>query len=295
LNIINSPQYFNIGGLTLEVQSADIDLALCFHNKLKIFQVDFPSSDVIKIRHHSGLPVISEQNHKNLIYRLAPWEVFKQDDGWEYRGFVEDGTGPRIFMVAKFDTSHENCDIYHAGDYHMHSDNIDSITLFPTDQILLARVLPPRGGIYMHASGMVVNGHGLAFVGHSEAGKTTMARLLQDRGEILCDDRVILRRWPDGFKVHGTWSHGDIPVVSPNSAPLQAVLLLEQAPENRLIRLEPSQVVRALPQFVIKPLVTRDWWEQVLDTIGHLARAVPVYRLRFDKSGRVWDTLQELL
>jgi hypothetical protein len=71
--------------------------------------------------------------------------------------------------------------------------------------------------------------------------------------------------------------------------------LLEQAPENQLIRLEPREVVRALPQFVIKPLLTRDWWEQVLDTVGALARSVPVYRLRFDKSGQVWELLQELL
>jgi hypothetical protein len=289
------PRFFQIGGLTLHVQAVNMDHDLVFHPKLDIFQVPCPSSDLIKIRHHAGLPDLSEQPPANLHYRSAPWEVYSQEHGWLYRGYVGEGEHLKIFMLAKFDFKHRNCDFYHADASLLRQGNFDSLTLFPTDQILLARLFPPRGGLFMHACGMVLNGQGLAFVGHSEAGKTTMARMLVEKGHLLCDDRIILRRWLEGFRLHGTWSHGDIPLVSPKSAPLRAVLLLEQAPENQLVRLQPPEAVRLLPQFVIRPLVTRAWWEQVLDIIGILAREVPLYRLRFDKSGRVWEVLQELL
>ena len=81
---------------------------------------------------------------------------------------------------------------------------------------------------------VILNGQGLIFVGHSEAGKSTTAAMLKNVGvgaglvpalegdhkgsplqvEILCDDRNIVRRWEEGWRVHGTWSHGDVPEVS---------------------------------------------------------------------------------
>ncbi len=69
----------------------------------------------------------------------------------------------------------------------------------------------------------MINGKGLLFIGHSSAGKTTTIRLLRKATknqefaaslEILCDDRNIIRRWENGWRVHGTWSHGDIAKVS---------------------------------------------------------------------------------
>ncbi len=87
-----------------------------------------------------------------------------------------------------------------------------------------------------------------------------------------------------------------MPVVSPKSAPLRAVFLLEQAPENKLVPIvDKKEIVRNLPFFVVKPLVTKDWWEKTLDLVGALAREVPVYRLRFDKSGRIIEVLRSLL
>lgn len=169
------------------------------------------------------------------------------------------------------------------------------MTFFSSDQILLARVLADRGGCYLHAAGLIIEGQGLGFVGHSEAGKSTITRQLMPYGEVLCDDRVIIREWAEGFKIYGTWSHGEIPLVSPASAPLRALLLLEQAPENSLQRLAPGEVARELPQFIVRPLVTKDWWEKTLDLVGAVARRVEVYRLRFDRSGRVIETLRSLL
>jgi hypothetical protein len=136
---------------------------------------------------------------------------------------------------------------------------------------------------------------GLLFVGHSDAGKSTMVTMLKDKSEILCDDRMIVRRWGDGFRIHGTWSHGDIPEVSSASAPLKALLFLEQANENRLISLDNRQeIIRKLLACLIKPFVTADWWEKMLTLVEQIAREVPCYNLHFDKSGRVADLLEPL-
>ncbi len=53
-------------------------------------------------------------------------------------------------------------------------------------------------------------------------------KILRNKGEILCDDRIIVRRWPGGFRIHGTWSHGELPDVSTSDAPLRAIMFLEK-------------------------------------------------------------------
>jgi hypothetical protein len=52
---------------------------------------------------------------------------------------------------------------------------------------------------------------------------------------------------------------------------------------------------RLLAQYVVKSLVTADWWEQVLALIENMAREVPAYRLEFDRSGRMTDMIGKIL
>ena len=288
-------RFYAIGGLTIRVGAELPFTADTFLPKFKIFRVATPGPDLIQVTHHFSLPDLGWVDRSYPEYRQSPWEIHHQGPEWLYLGIGVDQYDPRINNAALFNEDHSRGDIFHLDDSAFQAGQLGMLTLIPTDQILLARVLACRQACYLHACGMVIRGHGLAFIGHSEAGKTTTARMLKDDGELLCDDRIILRRWPEGFRIHGTWSHGDIPEVSAGSAPLRAVFLIEQAPENRLIQLEPRQAIRTLPEFVVKPLVTRAWWENVLDMLGALVREVPVYRLRLDKSGAVRPLLHSFL
>jgi hypothetical protein len=140
-----------------------------------------------------------------------------------------------------------------------------------------------------------LEGKGLLFVGHSEAGKSTMAMMLKGKAEILCDDRMIIRKQPEGFKIYGTWSHGDVPEISANSAPLRAIMFLEKADANRIIPLgDKKEITKRLLSCLIKPFVTTDWWEKTLALIEKISAQVPCYLLRFDKSGKVVDVLKGL-
>ena len=86
--------------------------------------------------------------------------------------------------------------------------------------------------------------------GPSGAGKSTTARLWQQRGDatVLCDDRIIVRQMEGAFRAYGTPWHGDIPAVSPASAPLERILFIRHGAENRLTPLRPAEylAVKAL-------------------------------------------------
>ena len=289
-------RYYQIAGLTIQVAAGFPITENTFDSKFSAFRVDGPGEDTISIRLESPIPARTEIRLGKEFYRHPPWAIYRQSQSWVYMGIQPDGSDDEHpHGLAIFDADHSRGSIYRPeGVYE--KGGFGSLTTFPSDQILLARVLADRQGCYLHSSGIIMDGQGLLFVGHSEAGKSTMLKMLRESGEILCDDRNIVRRWPEGFKVHGTWSHGELSDVSPAGAPLRAILFLEKAGANELIPIsDKMERIGKILSYVVRPLVDAGWWEKTLDLAEMIADEVPAYRLRFDKSGGVQEVIQTLL
>jgi MoaA/NifB/PqqE/SkfB family radical SAM enzyme len=290
-------RYYQIAGITIRVESELPITDSTFSPKFKCFETDGPGENVIALRHVFSLPDLSGNDLGVEVYRKAPWAIYRMGNSWIYVGIKPSPEKRKIDSVAVFNQDHSHGTLYH-GERQKKlflGGNLHSLTLFPTDQILLARVLADRGGCFLHSAGVILENKGLLFVGHSDAGKSTMAKMLKGKAEILCDDRIIVRERPEGFRIYGTWSHGDVAEVSANSAPLKALLFLDQAKQNRLIPIEDKlQKFKKLLPYLIKPLETRDWWERMLSLVQRIANEVPCYSLQFDKSGGVTDLLMSL-
>jgi radical SAM protein with 4Fe4S-binding SPASM domain len=287
-------RYYQIAGVTIQVSSVIPIADNTFAPALKKFEVDNPGSDKITIHLIPSIPALSELRLGKEIYRRPPWAIYRQRDSWTYLGISPEVDESKLYSVSIFNGDHSRgiifCSIF-SRDAH----DRRSLTAFTTDQILIARVLADRQACYLHASGIILNSQGLLFVGHSDAGKSTMMKMLKREGEILCDDRIIVRRWPEGFRIHGSWSHGELPDVSTSDAPLKAIMFLEQANTNELIPItDKKERLGKVLSHIIKPLETTDWWKKNLSLAGKIAREVPAYRLRFDKSGQVIGVLKQL-
>jgi MoaA/NifB/PqqE/SkfB family radical SAM enzyme len=290
-------RYYQIAGITIRVESELPITDTTFSPKFKRFEVNSPGEDSITIRHRFSLPDLRNQDLGVEVYRKAPWAIYRKGVSWIYVGISPDPQDPDVHVVAVFNHSHSRATIYHGQTQRdlFVKGKLTALTLFPSDQILLARVLADRGGCFFHAAGAIFNGKGLLFVGHSDAGKSTIATMLKAKAEILCDDRIIVRDGPEGLRIYGTWSHGDVPEVSASSAFLKAIFFLEQAKHNRLIPIkDKGEKFKKLLPFLIKPLETREWWERMLFLVHGIANEVPCYSLQFDKSGGVVELLTSL-
>jgi len=286
-------RYYQIGGITIELKSDLPFRPNTFEPKFEAFRVDGPGDENITIHHHSSLPELGNMTLGREVRRQPPWAIYRNDNSWTYLGIMPEGNTHAPYRVAVFDNDHTHGDIYSA------SDSFDvswhSLTFFPSDQIVLARTFARRNACFVHSSGVAMNNAGLLFVGHCEAGKSTIASLFQEHGEVLCDDRIVVRNWPDGLRIHGTWSHGDIPLVSPASAPLTAVFFLEKAKGNRLTLVDGKMDrVKHLLVCFVRPLVDTEWWDKMISLAEQIADQTPCYRMEFDKSGEIRDLISKL-
>ncbi len=86
-----------------------------------------------------------------------------------------------------------------------------------------------------------------------------------------------------------------MPDVSSASAPLRAILFLQQDTRNDIVPLtDRKEIWKRLLATLIKPMVTSEWWRKELDVLEHVVSDVPCYTLHFDRSGAIVDKLVSL-
>lgn len=150
-------------------------------------------------------------------------------------------------------------------------------------RMALAAELAARGGVVLHAAGVVVSGKAYLFLGRSGAGKTTIS--MKAPGELLSDDTVVVVPRNDRLEAWGT------PFVSDNgkagvmtSAPIGAIAVLAWG-ELHAEPMASSRLLRALYEGVFLP-PDRELLSAVSPTVLALAEQVPGYELVFPEDYR---------
>lgn len=289
-------RYYQIAGITVRVDS---DLPFTddtFAPKFRQFQVAGEGADMISILHHFTLPNLEGKDLGEEVYRRPPWAIYRSGSSWVYLEISPDPEDTTVYSVGIFSEDHTRAEIFHRNPEYFLKGGSNALTLYSSDQILLARILPDKNACFLHAAGIILNGKGILFMGHSRAGKSTTVKMLKGRAEILCDDRIIVRRRGNEFSVHGTWSHGEVPLVSPASAPLHAICFLSKSERNCLSPLHDRRVmIHRLMGCLVRPLVTPDWWHKQLSLVEEIAKNIPCYQMEFDKSGDIVHDLENLV
>lgn len=157
--------------------------------------------------------------------------------------------------------------------------------------------LPRRhSSLLLHAAGLVLNGHGLAFAGRSDAGKTTTARLAAGHADVLGDDTVVVSLASSLPALLSTpfWGAGTPPGLIKRcnrQVPLRALLMLEHGQEHELLPLTPGAAVMALletEKVAAERVASADAW---LTVATNLVERVPAYSLRFKPTADLWPFL----
>jgi hypothetical protein len=164
------------------------------------------------------------------------------------------------------------------------------------DQLLTMFLHAGRGGCTVHPAGVHRDGRGVACVGRSGAGKTTLKGLLEGRGDFgrLSDDRVILRAG-DPPRISGTPRAGEGMIAANDTADLTALIFLHQRPAHELQPITPREAAAQL-----LPTISIPWFDLAAMTgcrggAGRGWRDTPAYNLVFRLDGGVADLIDRLI
>lgn len=138
-----------------------------------------------------------------------------------------------------------------------------------------------RQMIQLHCATIEDQGRGILFLGPSGIGKTTQAeRWAEFRGSsIINGDVGFVQRREQDYIAWGTPWHGSSPYCLNASVPVKALVVLKQAPENRLRELTGFEKVTEVSGSVFYPTWLEDGMELCTETLNHLLTDLPVYRL----------------
>ena len=226
----------------------------------------------------------------------AQWTLYRTRSGYRLEVFEQIRGRPR--QVVLLSEALDRADVHlleHPGmpDY-PRARWFLAILMSPFIQWWLTAHLALRGnGLIVHASAAVLNGRGLAFVGPSDAGKTTVVRWCRDVGAVvLNDERIVIWRDARGFRVSGTPWHGELPVVSSSTAALDGVFLLAHGETNRFSCWRPARAVAHIVPEAFLPIWSREAMAGLLHASEGLVREVPTGELRFVNAPSVGDYLE---
>lgn len=160
---------------------------------------------------------------------------------------------------------------------------------YPVDGLVLYYLTVINHDIMVHASGVNNAGDGMLFTGVSGKGKSTIAKLWDDIGaSIIHDDRLIIRKTGDGYRMFNTPVYDDD---TPLDSPLNRIYIIEHGKENRLMRIGGAAAVSQ----VMANCIQHNWDNKIiaplLDSVSELCRRIPVYRLQFRPEHSVTDLI----
>ena len=165
------------------------------------------------------------------------------------------------------------------------------------DLMSLEIPLLDHNGFLLHAAFVHWQGKGILFSGPSGIGKSTQADLWKTHlnGDIINGDRAALRRTEDSWRVWGLPYAGTSGIYKNESAPVAVIVMLEQAPENRICRLSPGEAFRRLYPQVSIHRWDLDFTKRASDLMLELIETVPVYLLSCRPDTQAADLLRETL
>ena len=278
-SVVGEVVTLRIANQTLRFRAESPEVSLFLHDNHLPFRVaddSVPDCDVVW-----GIGAIQP----------SPVPVVRRfDTRWELR-ILEDGSEEITFFNATGDDPTFRPTMQMVSDPEFASirvrqaprgEPIAYVSEYPWAEYMLQRRLGLHGGAILHASMAVWDGVGHVFLGHSGAGKSTIAELAEQAGAFIpTDDRTIVTSGPEGVTGWGTPWHGSFRRTSPLGAPIESVSLLVQDTEDRLTPIDPSRALKEMFVRTVQARITEREVQRTLDTLLAVATGVPFFELRF--------------
>jgi hypothetical protein len=283
-----------IAGIRIDIQSSDLGPRLGRPAALEPFLLSSNGADV---RLTAAWGETRRPIKGDKLFDSGPqWQLYWHEGGYVFR-CTSPVRGPEPFKEARFspDFTSGSLNFYQPA----YADEPLVYPLeYPLGELLMVNLLALRRGVELHGCGVAdSDGSGYLFLGHSGAGKTTMAGPWADQEgvTVLSDDRIVVRALEDHIWMFGTPWHGEGGMARPERAPLRRVFFLERGAANAVRPLSPARAVAQLMACGFVPFHSASGMDFTLGLLQQVAEAVPCAALQFIPGERVIEYIRSLL
>jgi hypothetical protein len=160
-------------------------------------------------------------------------------------------------------------------------------------RIVHSLVLAKQGGFLLHSASAIRNGKAFLFAGVSGVGKTTISHLAPSDTTLLSDEISYVRKQSDDdYVAFGTPFTRELVNQGENaSAPVAALYLLAQGPENRIDSVTVADAGRELLANMLFFAEDQEMVYWAFQAACDFVHRVPVHRLTFVPDARVWELI----
>lgn len=131
----------------------------------------------------------------------------------------------------------------------------------------------------LHASYIVHEGQAILFTAPSGTGKSTQAEFWRAErdAEIVNGDRVLVTRRNGKFYANGIYASGTSGISKNQTAPIRAVVLLDQAEENTFHEIPPRMLFMRILCETSYDMKNREQCEKITELVSDMINTVPVF------------------
>jgi hypothetical protein len=257
-----------IGGVPVRVNTTDSDFLEILQNRYASFVSDEGRAEYDFDVELTAPPFCDPDADLSVTYRSGRWLLQRGDFHAEWE------------PAARRGSIHQTANPY----------SIDAVL-----RIVHTLVLAKQGGFLLHSASAIRNGKAFLFAGVSGAGKTTISRLAPADATLLTDEISYVRKQQQkdaGYVAYGTPFTGELAKLGENaSAPVAALYLLAQGPENRIEPVTAADAGRELLANMLFFAEDQDMVHWAFQAACDFVHRVPVHRLTFVPDARVWELI----
>ena len=291
-----------IAGIIIEYV-ADESLLLTVDESYHDFIVKSGNPDLSIKVHYGELPSL---NLEKILFdtqdKRGIWAIYQNQENIILT-LTSPLFGPEPYEVAIFDTDFTSGEMYIRPTSSLLENSPDqqdynelpcfNPTEYPLDQFVFIELLSHGRGVNLHGCGVSFGERGVFFSGSSGAGKSTVAGLWKTKTsvDILCDDRIIIRRNNDSFTMFGTPWYSDARVSLNEEAPVTAIYFLKQSKNNKINLLDAADSVFRLMVRSFPTYYSKRGMEYTLDFLTGLAETISCYELEFTPDENAINTV----
>lgn len=142
-------------------------------------------------------------------------------------------------------------------------------------------VLINHQGFILHSSFISWQNNGILFTAPSGTGKSTQADLWKkyEDADIYNGDRTIIRKIDGKYYGFGSPYAGSSGIYRNESAPIKAIVVIEQGPDNVICRLRGREAFLPLFRETLMNTWNKEYMEKMTDLLMDAACQIPVYHL----------------